>query len=80
MKRFLLPALLLALSSSLLAETLFEENFESYEVGTEMVGTIDGWDTFSTYGGSSTIVENESGISHPLGWAILPRISSLSSS
>ncbi len=63
MKRFLLLALLLALSSSLLAETLFEENFESYEAGTEMVGTIDGWDTFSTYGGSSTIVENESGIS-----------------
>ncbi|MBP5627809.1 hypothetical protein J6X96_06565 [bacterium] len=62
MKRFLLLALLLALTSSLMAETLFEENFESYEAGTEMVGTIDGWDTFSTYGGSSTIVENESGI------------------
>ena len=61
MKRFLLLALLLALSSSLMAETLFEENFESYEAGTELVGTVDGWAFFSTYDGTSTVVENEGG-------------------
>ena len=61
MKRLLLLALLLALSSSLMAETLFEENFESYETGTELVGTVDGWAFFSTYDGTSTVVENEGG-------------------
>ena len=63
MKRLLLLALLLALSSSLMAVTIYEEDFESYETGTELVGNVDGWAFFSTYDGSSTIVENESGIS-----------------
>ena len=58
-----LLALLLALSSSLMAVTIYEEDFESYETGTELVGNVDGWAFFSTYDGSSTIVENESGIS-----------------
>ena len=61
MKRLLLLALLLALSSSLMADPIYEENFESYEAGTELVGTVDGWAFFSTYDGTSTVVENEGG-------------------
>ncbi len=40
------------------AYRLFYEDFESYEEGTELVGTVDGWRFFETrYAGTSTIVQ-----------------------
>ena len=63
MKRLLFVLLAFAIASSLMAVTIYEEDFESYETGTELVGNVEGWAFFSTYDGSSTIVENESGIS-----------------
>ena len=45
---------------SVSAEVLYSEDFESYEAGTELVGTVDGWRFFSEeYSGTSTIVEDE---------------------
>ena len=37
---------------------LFYEGFETYAVGTEMVGTIDGWSYFNDYTGTSTVVQD----------------------
>ena len=44
------------------AEVLWSEDFESYEAGTELVGTVDGWRFFSdAYAGTSTIIEGGDG-------------------
>jgi len=58
----LLLAVLVAVSimaASAKAEVLWSEDFESYEAGTEIVGTVDGWRFFSdAYAGTSTIVQD----------------------
>lgn len=64
MKLFkLMLAVLVAVSvmaASVSAEVLYSEDFESYEAGTELVGTAEGWRFFSEeYSGTSTIVEDE---------------------
>ena len=47
------------MAASAKAEVLWSEDFESYEVGTEMVGTVDGWRFFSAdYSGTSTVVQD----------------------
>ncbi|MBQ7556093.1 hypothetical protein IJS98_06595 [bacterium] len=57
-----LLAVLVAVSimaASAQAEVLWSEDFESYEAGTEIVGTVDGWRFFSdAYAGTSTIVQD----------------------
>ena len=42
------------------AETIWSEDFESYEAGTEMVGTVEGWKYYNPdeYSGTSTIVQD----------------------
>lgn len=59
MKRFL-AFLTLITAASLFAEVTFTENFESYDVGTEMVGTVEGWSFFQPYVGTSTVVADGS--------------------
>ena len=57
----LMTAVLLALcvmAVSAYAETIWSEDFESYEAGTEMVGTVEGWKYFSTYTGMSTVFQD----------------------
>lgn len=63
MKLFkLMLAVLVAVSVmavSARAEVLWSEDFESYETGTEMVGTVDGWRFFNDdYAGTSTVIED----------------------
>ena len=41
---------------------LFYEDFEDYAVGTEVVGTVDGWNFYSTYEGNTTVVDDAPGI------------------
>ncbi|MBO7542406.1 hypothetical protein J6T93_00640 [bacterium] len=41
---------------SVYAETIWSEDFESYDVDTEMVGTVEGWRYFNDYEGTSTVV------------------------
>lgn len=45
------------------AETIWSEDFESYEAGTEIVGTVEGWKYFNPaeYSGTSTVVADGSG-------------------
>ncbi len=45
---------------SVLAETMYSENFESYDVGTEMVGSVEGWAFWSPYFGTSTVTADGS--------------------
>ncbi|MBO7448130.1 hypothetical protein J6U78_07340, partial [bacterium] len=59
MKRFL-AFLTLITAASLFAEVTFTENFESYDVGTEMVGTVEGWSFWRPYVGTSTVVADGS--------------------
>ena len=59
MKRMLIVLLLLAVVP-VWAATLYEETFESYETGTQMVDQ-EGWDFFSTYNGNTTVVEDAPG-------------------
>ena len=56
MKRILIVLLLLAVVP-VWAATLYEENFESYETGTQMVDQ-EGWDFFNNYDGNTTVVDN----------------------
>ena len=60
MKLFkLMTALLLGLCLTAVAaysEVIWNEDFESYEAGTEMVGTVEGWRYFNDYEGTSTVV------------------------
>ena len=47
------------MAASAKAEVLWSEDFESYEVGTELVGTVDGWHFSSAdYSGTSTVVQD----------------------
>lgn len=59
MKRILMLLALLAFVASNLAwsDTIYREDFESYEVGTQMAEQ-EGWDIFSTYNGNTTVVDN----------------------
>ena len=59
MKRILILLALLAFVASNLAwsDTLYREDFESYEVGTQMAEQ-EGWGFFSTYNGNTTVVTN----------------------
>ena len=59
MKRFL-AFLTVLMTVSVFAETMFSENFESYDVGTEMVGSVQGWSFFQPYVGTSTVVADGS--------------------
>lgn len=59
MKRFL-AFLTLIMTASLFAEVRYTENFESYDVGTEMVGTVEGWSFWRPYVGTSTVVADGS--------------------
>lgn len=45
---------------SVYAETIWSEDFESYDVDTEMVGTVEGWKYYypDEYSGTSTIVQD----------------------
>ena len=45
---------------SVYAETIWSEDFESYEAGTEMVGTVEGWKFYNPdeYSGTSTVVQD----------------------
>ncbi|MBO7543248.1 hypothetical protein J6T93_05005, partial [bacterium] len=56
MKRILIVLLLLAVVP-VWATVLYEENFESYETGTQMVDQ-EGWDFFNNYDGNTTVVDN----------------------
>ncbi len=56
MKRILIVLLLLAVVP-VWATVLYEETFESYETGTQMVDQ-EGWDFYSTYDGNTTVVDN----------------------
>ena len=60
--KFMMAALLALCVTAVAAyaETIWSEDFESYEAGTEMVGTVEGWGYFSTYTGTSTVVEDGS--------------------
>lgn len=50
------------MAASASAEVMWSEDFESYEVGTELVGTVDGWRFFNDdYAGTSTIIEGGDG-------------------
>ena len=59
MKRILILLALFAFAASNLAwaDTLYREDFESYEVGTQM-GEQEGWGFYSTYNGNTTVVTN----------------------
>ena len=59
MKRILILLALLSFAASNLAfsDTLYREDFEAYEVGTQMTDQ-EGWDFYSTYTGNSTVVTN----------------------
>ena len=59
MKRILILLALFAFAASNLAwsDTLYREDFEAYEVGTQMADQ-EGWDFFSTYNGNTTVVDN----------------------
>ena len=59
MKRILILLALLAFVASNLAwsDTIYREDFESYEVGTQMAEQ-EGWSIFSTYNGNTTVVDN----------------------
>jgi hypothetical protein len=48
---------------SALSEVIWSEDFESYEAGTEIVGTVEGWKYFNPaeYSGTSTVVADGSG-------------------
>lgn len=59
MKRFL-AFLTVLMTVSVFAETMFSENFESYDVGTEMVGAVQGWSFWQPYVGTSTVVADGS--------------------
>ena len=55
----LMTAVLLGLCLTAVAaysEVIWTEDFESYEAGTEMVGTVEGWRYFNDYEGTSTVV------------------------
>ena len=56
MKRVLI-ALLLLVCVPVFAGVVYQEDFESYEVGTQMAEQ-EGWSIFSTYNGNTTIVDN----------------------
>ena len=61
---FLLAVLMTVsiMAASARAEVLWSEDFESYETGTELVGTVEGWHFSSAdYTGTSTIVEGGDG-------------------
>lgn len=61
---FLLAVLMTVsiIAASASAEVLWSEDFESYETGTELVGTVEGWHFSSAdYTGTSTIVEGGDG-------------------
>ena len=59
MKRILILLAIFAFAASNLswADTLYREDFESYEVGTQMAEQ-EGWGIFSTYSGNTTVVTN----------------------
>ena len=48
---------------SAFSEVIWSEDFESYEAGTEIVGTVEGWKYFNPaeYSGTSTVVADGSG-------------------
>ena len=56
--KFMMAALLALCVTAVAAyaETIWSEDFESYEAGTEMVGTVEGWRYFNDYEGTSTVV------------------------
>ena len=55
MKRFII-LLTVLMTAFVFAETMYNENFESYDANTELVGNVEGWSFWSPYIGSSTVV------------------------
>ncbi|MBR5901043.1 hypothetical protein IKZ40_01710, partial [bacterium] len=56
MKRILI-ALLLMICVPVFADAVYQEDFESYEVGTQMAEQ-EGWEIFNNYSGNTTVVDN----------------------
>ncbi|MBR5624541.1 hypothetical protein IKW72_06010 [bacterium] len=56
MKRILI-ALLLLVCVPVFADAVYQEDFESYEVGTQMAEQ-EGWEIFNNYSGNTTVVDN----------------------
>ena len=56
--KFMMAALLALCLTAVSAYSDWTEDFESYEVGTEMVGTVEGWKYFNEYAGTSTVVQD----------------------
>ena len=54
--KFTMAALLVFCLTAVSAYCDWSEDFESYEVGTEIVGTVEGWKYFNDYAGTSTVV------------------------
>ena len=63
MKRFLslLAILLLLGSAAVMAEVIYQEDFEAYEVGTQMAEQ-EGWAFFNNFDGNTTVITNAPGI------------------
>ena len=59
MKRFF-AFLTVLMAASVFAEVIYTENFESYDVNTEMVGTVRGWSFWDPYVGTSTVIADGS--------------------
>ena len=61
MKQFLMFLLLGSALCCFADKTLFEENFESYEVGTQM-SEQEGWGILGNFTGNTTVVDGISGM------------------
>ena len=61
MKKLALFLVLGCMVNLLFAKTAYEENFSSYTTGSELVGNVSGWEFFSTFEGSSTVVDDAPG-------------------